>query len=158
MLAEFYGVSVDYILGRTDLPTSLPIPDAIPIGNTRKIPLVGVIRAGEPILAVQNIEDWLEVPEERVRGGNHFYLRVKGDSMEPLIREGSYVLVREQPDVDSGDVAVVMVGNEEATVKRVYKANRMVVLKADNPKYPPIIVGSGEVQIVGRVMEVTFEL
>lgn len=73
--------------------------------------------------------------------------------IESGIKEGCLVLVREQPDVEDGDIAVVMIDNEEATLKRVYRADGKLILKADNPNYPPMLVDPKRARIVGRVVE-----
>lgn len=168
-LADALGVSADYLLGRTDLPYIPPpgppyrtadgtvVPGAWPADQSVKVPVLGAIRAGEPILAQQNIEDWQDIPAAQARTGRYFFLRVRGDSMEPTIREGSLALIREQPQVEDGEIAVVMVNSEEATVKRVYKAKGRLVLKADNPRYPPLVVEPGEARIIGRVAEVRYK-
>lgn len=168
-LASILGVTTDYLIGRTSkprtdgisytLPDGTTIPDAWPVGPTVKVPILGVIRAGEPMYAEQYIEGWAEIPEEQARTGRFFFLRVRGDSMvDSGIRDGYLVLVREQPDVNDGEVAVVMVNAEDATLKRVYKADGKLILKADNPRYAPMLVEPSEAKILGKVVEVRFRL
>jgi repressor LexA len=138
--------------------SALP-PGAIPVGEMVSIPIIGVIRAGEPILATQNIEGYSLVTADEVQGGDHFYLRVKGDSMiGARILEGDLVLVRQQPDVEDGEIAVVLVDDEEATLKRVYRDNGRWLLKPENPTMRPIVVDKRDVQIIGRVIEVKFRV
>lgn len=157
-LAELYGVSVDYLVGRTDNPT--PPEDAIlqklgavPLGKTVKLPVIGVIRAGEPIYAEQNIIDHVEVPEDEVRGGEYFFLQVTGDSMVGAgILPRSRVLVRRQDYVDDGAIAVVLVG-EEATIKRVKHVDGKILLIAANPAYEPQVYNEDEVKIIGKVVQ-----
>lgn len=162
ILADFFKVSADYLLGRDESSTvrdaSLLPPGAWPVGQTVKIPVVGVIRAGRPILAEEHIEGWEDVPADDARDGEYIFLRVRGDSMEPQIHDGYMVLVRLQPDVDDGQIAVVMANAEEATLKRVYRQNGHYILKADNPKYPPILVKSSEARVIGKVVQVRFEV
>lgn len=158
-LAELYGVSVDYLVGRTDNPT--PAEDAIlqkigavPLGKTVKLPVLGVIRAGEPIYAEQNIIGEEEVPVEDVRGGEYFFLLVEGDSMiNAGILPGARVLVRRQDFVDDGAIAVVLVNGEEATVKRVRFLNGQILLMAANPAYEPKVYPADEVKIIGKVVQ-----
>ncbi|NHM28897.1 helix-turn-helix domain-containing protein [Desulfofundulus sp. TPOSR] len=161
-MADFFGVSIDYLLGRTNDPR--PVDkiiediDGWPRGPTVSIPILGVIRAGEPIYADENIIDWVEVPAEEVKNGEYFYLRVKGDSMiGSRIYPGDIVLVRRQETVDNGQIAVVLVNDEEATLKRVKFLEEAVILYPDNPKYQPQIYRIDEVRILGRVIKVEFE-
>lgn len=122
-LAAFFNTSVDYLLGRTNDPRPIDdfsrIPGAFPVGKTVKLPVLGVIRAGTPILAVENIIGWEEVPEEDIKDGEYFFLKVTGDSMiNEHIPDGSLVLVRKQDYAESGDIVVALVNGEEATVKK----------------------------------------
>jgi repressor LexA len=159
--ADFFNVSVDYLLGRTDIRNFDKIKDQIiPVGNTVKIPIIGTIRAGEPVLALQNIEGYMIVDEKFVKDGEFFYLRVNGNSMlgKSRIADGDLVLVRKQSCVENGDIAVVIVDGEDATLKRFYLKENMVVLQPDNPDYEPLIFGqehlkSGYIQIVGLVKQ-----
>lgn len=139
-LANFFGVSLDYLLGRTDdLGTAfLSVPGAWPYQPSAKAPILGTIRAGEPLYAEENIIGWADISEEQARSGRHFFLCVRGDSMvESGIKEGCLVLVREQPEVEDGEIAVVMIDDEEATLKgdglkiqdaKTEKSNRIVPL------------------------------
>lgn len=103
-LSSFYGVSVDYLLGRTDNPT----PDTLPTA-TVKIPLLGNIAAGQPIEAIENVEDYVYISEDMSRHGTYFALKVKGNSMEPRIYEGDIAIIRHQGSVNSGEIAAVKV-------------------------------------------------
>lgn len=124
--------------------------------TTRKVPLVGTVAAGLPLLAEQNIEDYLPVSADMARTDGMFYLRVKGDSMiNAAILEGDLVLVRPQPFVEQGEIAVVRIG-DEATVKRFFRFNTRIELYSDNPNYKPIILNDEDedVRIVGKVTAV----
>lgn len=161
-LCEILGVSSDYLLGRSEDPRTYEqiIRDigGWPMGPTVRIPVLGVIRAGEPIYAEENIIGWVEVPESRVRGGEYFYLRVEGDSMiGSRIYPGDLVLVRRQDAVNDGNIAVVLVNSEEATLKRVKRVGDTVILYPDNPKYHPQIYKAEEVRVLGKVVKVEFE-
>jgi repressor LexA len=158
-IANYFNVSLDWLAGRTNIRN--PNRDIIEKiggfypGPLVKIPIVGTIKAGEPILAVQNIEGYEVVELETVKDGNYFFLRVKGDSMiNANIPEGALVLVRQQNDVDNGSIAVVMVDNEEATIKRVFKTNGLLVLQPENPKYKPKVIKKGDVKIIGKVVKI----
>ena len=116
------------------------------------LPLVGNVAAGVPILAEENIEDYVPVPE--IAGGEEgeFVLTVRGDSMKNVgILEGDYVVVRPQEIADDGQIVVALVG-EEATVKRFFREEDHVRLQPENETMEPI--RSREVRIVGRVVGV----
>lgn len=126
-----------------------------PINMNREIPILGRISAGMPLLAAQNIEGYLkrEIHDDE----DYFALRVSGDSMNAArINDGDIILVRCQPTVDDGEIAVVLVNGEDATVKRVHKEkNRLTLLPAStNPVHKPQFYDKGdEVRILGRVVE-----
>lgn len=104
------------------------------------LPLVGQVAAGLPILAEQNIEAFIPVPEELIGSGRHFILQVRGDSMiEAGIFEGDYLIVRQQADANNGEI-VVAVLEDEATVKRLFKHDGYVELRPENQAMKPIIV------------------
>jgi len=115
----------------------------------RGLPVVGEVAAGQPVLAEEMIEEYLEVPE--VIGGEtgDYILRVKGDSMKDAgILEGDYVVVRPTDVADNGEIVVAVI-EDEATVKRFYKEKDGVRLQPENPAYEPII--TKEAQLLGKV-------
>ncbi|REJ33942.1 MAG: repressor LexA [Bacillota bacterium] len=115
-------------------------------------PIVGRVTAGEPILAVENIEAYFPLPKGFVSHGQLFLLEVRGDSMlNAGILDGDYVVVRQQPDASNGDIVVALIG-EEATVKRFYKENGHIRLQPENDAYPPII--GKDIQVLGKVVGV----
>jgi repressor LexA len=116
------------------------------------LPIVGEVAAGEPILADENIEDYLEVPA--VIGGEDgdFILRVKGDSMKDAgILAGDYVVVRSDDDATNGEIVVALV-EDEATVKRFFRENGKVRLQPENKAYRPI--RTADAKVLGRVVGV----
>jgi repressor LexA len=122
--------------------------------EARKLPLVGQIAAGGPLLAEENIEDYLAVPEPLSEGGEEFLLRVKGDSMVNAgILEGDYVVVRRQQTAQSGDIVAALAGvdesADEATVKRLFREDGRVRLQPENDALEPIY--ARHVQILGKV-------
>jgi repressor LexA len=121
----------------------------------REIPVLGRVAAGKPTLAVGHIEETLPLPAEWLKGKEVFILTVKGDSMSPYILPGDYVIVRSQSSAENGDVVVTLMG-EEATVKRFFKKKGKIELKPDNERWETIRFeeGSGEVQIIGKVIGV----
>jgi repressor LexA len=116
------------------------------------LPLVGQVAAGQPVLAEENIEDYVPMPP--IAGGDQgeFILRVKGDSMRDAgIFEGDHVVVRRQKNAKNGDIVVALVG-EDATVKRFFKESDHVRLQPENPDMEPI--RSRDVQVLGQVVGV----
>lgn len=157
-IASFLNVSVDYLLGRTDDPRPIDdisrIPGAFPVGKVVKLPVLGVIRAGDPILAVENIIGWEEVPEEDIKDGEYFFLKITGDSMiNEHIPDGSLVLVKKQDYAESGDVVVALINGEEATVKKYKTFDGKILLMPANPVYEPQVYNEEEVRIIGVVVE-----
>src|SRR5919198_1293510 len=127
---------------------------AAPAADVHRLPLVGEIAAGGPLLADQNIEDYVAVPEPLARGGEEFLLRVKGDSMiNAGILEGDLVVVRRAQTAEDGDIVVALAGTDEtvdeATVKRFFRNGRRVRLQPENDELEPIY--ADHVQILGKV-------
>jgi len=119
-------------------------------GGPRLLPLLGAIAAGTPILAEQNIEGYLGIPEACGGGSGDYLLRVRGDSMRDAgILDGDLVVVRQQRTARDGEIVVALIG-EEATVKRFFKERDRVRLEPANPAYPPIL--SAEVEVIGKVV------
>ena len=128
-----------------------------PAAEVRRLPLVGQIAAGGPLLADQNVEDYLAVPEPLSRGGEEFLLRVRGDSMIGAgILEGDFVVVHRQQDARNGDIVVALAGDDEsvdeATVKRFFRENGRIRLQPENDVLEPIF--ADYVQILGKVVGV----
>lgn len=125
--------------------------------NIENLPIVGTIRAGEPILATENIEGYFPTDKQFLRPGEkYFYLRVKGDSMDKEFQEGSLLLVQKQNYIENGQIGVVLIDNEEATVKRVYLNEKIMTLfpNSNNPMHQPRIINleKEDVRIIGRVI------
>lgn len=117
------------------------------------VPLVGRVTAGQPILAMENIEETYPLPTELVGRDNVFMLVVRGDSMiNAGILDGDYVLVRDQDTARNGEIVVAMVGEDEATVKRFFREKDHVRLQPENDYLEPII--TREVAILGKVIGV----
>lgn len=129
-------------------------------GSTAYIPVIGEIACGAPILAVQNVEYYKEIPKDELPSGELFILKAKGDSMYPSIVDGDYVLIRLQPDVEDGEIAAVQVDNDtRATLKKVQHAGDNIVLLPINPEYSTIVLNENNPgRIIGRAMEVRREL
>lgn len=152
-MAELFKVSPAELMCFEDLnPASKE--SAFKKKNIR-VPVLGSIPAGIPIEAIEEIIDYEEMAYQP---GEFFALVVNGDSMEPRIRKGDVVILRKQEDVDSGDVAAVMVNGFDATLKQVKKKGDLLILQSSNPKYEPMIFTKEEreeepVRILGKLVE-----
>ena len=152
-LANALGTSTAYLMGWTgDAAADLAgISNLMPIRRV-KVPLLGSIAAGEPILAEQEYDTYAEAD-----GDVHsdYALRVDGDSMEPTVRRGDLVFIRRQEDVNDGEIAAVLI-DDSATLKRVYHVKNGLTLSSDNAaKYPPRIVTYPEydtIRILGKAV------
>lgn len=124
------------------------------------VPILGEIACGDPLYVEENFEGYRVEPSASLPSGNTYYLKAKGDSMSPTIPQDAFVLIREQSDVENGEIAAVLVNDEsEATLKRVRKANGTVMLIPDNNKYEPIIVNeTNPCKILGKAVRFTFDL
>jgi len=161
-IADYFNVSTDYILGRVNdltgetFPTSELISsdkydNIIPI-KTYSVPLVGTIACGTPILADENIEEYIKVSEDI---DCDFALRCKGDSMiNARIFDGDIVYIRQQPTVENGEIAAVLIDNE-ATLKKVYIYPSHLELRAENPTFKTLEFEKEEmnkVKILGKAV------
>lgn len=142
-LAKVLEVSPSWLIGIEDNAGSIP-PGFEPIPELSTVPVVGRIACGTPILAEQNIECEVCVPS---RWRASFALVCKGNSMEPKIHDGDLVAIRKQPEVENGEVAAVRIG-EEATLKRVFRHENMLELRAENPSFPSIILVGADMETV----------
>lgn len=148
--ADILGLPLsDLIDNSVDFPTASNI---IPLPLASSIPLVGNIACGEPILAEENIEGYVKAP---AYCEGSFALRCKGNSMTGArIMDGDIVIIRQQSDIDDGEIAAVLI-EDEATLKRVYKMPDRLILRAENPCYAPIDISGGDlanVRILGKAV------
>lgn len=133
-IADYFGVTVDYLLGREDI-TKLSNYLG-PVIETKKIPIIGTVKCGPDGLAFEDIDGYVYVDDDLT--GEIFALRCKGDSMKfEAIDDGDIAIVRRQDDVECGELAVVAVNGDEGTLKRVRKFDGGIILEAANPDYPP---------------------
>lgn len=156
MLANYFGILKSDLIERREASGSIYSYDNIlPLPGMKKVPLVGTIPCGEPILAVENIECDVDMPEN-IKAD--FALRCKGDSMiDAHIYDGDIVYINQQPIVENGEIAAVLVG-EEATLKRFYRNDDTVTLMPCNPRYTPFVY-TGEqlnnIRILGKAVGFT---
>lgn len=148
-LANFFNVPIGTFFGN--------VPN---VEETVSIPILGIIACGEPITAEENIYEYREVLKDNLPSGNLFYLEAKGDSMSPKIPDGSYVLAREQSDVENGEIAAVLLnGDEEATLKKVRKLGKTVLLEALNDTYEPYVINEDNpARIIGKAVKLEVDL
>ncbi|MEM5623556.1 XRE family transcriptional regulator [Bacillus thuringiensis] len=154
LLADYFKIN------RSDLTEDKPsnIYEA-PI-HPVKVPILGKIACGLPICAEENYEGYrYEMPDILPRG-EVYYLEAKGNSMEPTIPNGSFVLIRKQDDVENGEIAAVQVnGDTEATLKRVKKQGDVIILMPDNSSYEPLIItATTPARIIGKAIRFTRDL
>lgn len=151
-LANVLNVSEGWLMG-LDVPMERLSEDlkkigAVPLSEiaTTKIPVLGTVKAGYNYLAQENIVDYIAFKVDGTDKENYYALNIVGDSMEPLFDDGDTVIVHKQDDFENGDNCVVLINGEEATVKKVYKGNTGLELKAVNPYYPPRIFTKEEIK------------
>ena len=132
---------------------------AVDKGKVRHVPLVGDVAAGTDVLAHENVEELLPLPEDFTGPGNVFMLRVRGESMiDAGIFDGDYVVVRQQPDAEKGQIVVAGIPGEEATVKTFTRKGNKVVLLPANERFKPMEFDPADVTIFGKVVTVLRKL
>lgn len=154
LIANLLNVTPAYLMGwEEEKHSAISLPDNIlPLPKFKKLPLVGTIACGDPILSEQNIEDYIKCPNDI---NADFCLRCKGDSMiGARIHDGDIVYIRQQPDVENGEIAAVLI-DDEATLKRVYKKGNSIILQPENPAYEPLVFVREEINqisILGKAV------
>ena len=155
-MSAYFGVSIDYLLGNAPAKAAQPKP----AGRGVRIPVLGRVAAGIPIDAIEEILDWEDIPREMAATGEFFALQVKGDSMLPTLKEGDVVIVRKQSNVDSGDIAIVLVNGNDATIKEVKESPEGITLIGHNVAvFTPHFYSNKEIEelpvrIIGKAVEV----
>lgn len=151
--AEILDVSIDFLLDDGNKKMQIPHSRGI------RIPILGRVVAGIPLEAITDIEGYEEITPKMASLGEYFALRIRGHSMEPRIEDGEIVIVKQQEDVECGDVAIVLVNGNEATCKQVKKSPEGITLIGFNPVvYPPHFYSNKEIEelpvrVIGRVVE-----
>lgn len=156
LMANYFGIEKSDLVEEKQF-----LPDgAIPYANRKMVlvPLVGVVNCGVPLFAEDNIEEYIDTPSEDLESGEtYFWLRAKGDSMINVgIHAGDLLLIRKQDDVNSGDIAVVSVNGDDATLKRIIKKENAIILQPENPACETkFFVGEeiNTIKIRGRLMK-----
>lgn len=148
------GFSPSVVEGGLGKSKPAPIEEAPQDDNNGvSVPVMGRIAAGVPISAIQNQSHTISVPVEMLRGGEHFALEVRGDSMiEAGILDGDTVVIKKADDAVSGDIVVALVDDEEATLKRLRRKGASIALEAANPAYETRIFGPDRVRVQGKLV------
>ena len=157
-LIAIFGVTADHLLCRDETD---PLPKGMRerMGAKRidtdavKVPLLGMVHAGEPMLAEENITDFIPVSAGEVYDGDYFFMEVVGDCMTgDHIAEGSIVLVRKGSELKDGLIYVIRI-EDEVLLRRVKRIKNSIALIPSNPAYDPMIIQGGDVEVIGRVVE-----
>lgn len=147
LLADYFGIRMEELISNS-------------INNSGiKIPILGTVIAGIPVTAVEDIIGYEEINEKMARCGDYFALEIKGDSMEPKMSKGDIVIVKQQNTVENGQIAIVLVNGDEATVKKVrFRDNGIELIAFNSYVYEPHFYSAKEIEelpvkIIGRVVE-----
>jgi repressor LexA len=126
-LAEALDCTPSWLMGYDNIKVDVKI---------QKIPVIGIVRAGYNFLAEENIMGHINLTEDEIKNPNEYFaLKIKGDSMSPDIKEGDIALIHMQEDCESGDIAIILINGDEATVKKVIKNENSLILQPLNPTY-----------------------
>lgn len=141
-LASVYQVNIDDIFSGEEVEKN---------DGTVSLPIVGKISCGDGNIAFEDIEGYERTPKDWIGGGEYFYLRAKGDSMTGArIYNGDLLLIRQQPEVENGEIAAVLIG-DEAYLKRVYMNGNTMILQSENSSFPPIFCPPTEARVIGKL-------
>lgn len=161
--ADGMGMDFNVLFSKLDGDVTLSDKDPVPVSSTHpsavRIPVLGSVPAGIPLEAIEDVIDYEEIPSAMASKGDYFALKINGHSMEPQIMDGDVVIVLKTDDVDSGDIAIVMVNGDDATCKKILKQDTGVQLVPINPDFDPLFftnkeIASKPVRIIGRVSEI----
>ena len=173
-VSDYFNVSIAYITGESEFRSEQDAvmgrwseqyeKDAVSeLGKIEagiRIPVLGEVPCGIPLEAIEliDVDDWEEISEKLARTGKFFGLKSKGDSMSPRIQEGDVLIVRQQPDAESGDVVIAKVNGSNACCKKLLKTDDGIVLQSFNPMYEPMFFSNEDIKkkpvlIIGKVIE-----
>lgn len=140
-ISDYYSVSIDWLLGRTENKQLTVNKDHVPLGRTVKIPIIKTVMIESPVDSLQNIEDYIETPAEQVRGADFFY-----------IKNGCTYLIRKQDDVQDGEIAAILTGNK-ISLKHVKKYDDLIILYNHESINEIQVFKRGAVRIVGKAIK-----
>ncbi len=151
-ISNYFNVTIDYLLGNDNINDETSVKKGI------KIPVLGKVQAGIPIEAIEDIIDYEEITEDMAKKGNYFALQVRGKSMEPRFSEGDVVVVLKQTTAETGDIAIVLVNNNDATIKKIKRTKEGIMLIPLNSAFEPWFYTNEEIEalpvtILGKVVE-----
>lgn len=153
MMADYFNVQKSALIEPNGDDSNIRV-----FKDITQVPVIGDIACGDPITALQNIEEYMPAPSSSLPVGNNFYLRCDGESMKPTINNGSLVLIHEQPTVEDGEIAAVLIDGE-ATLKRVKHQGKTVILMPDNNQFNPIVLTDDiDARILGKAVQVVNSL
>ena len=123
-----------------------------------KIPILGSVAAGIPLECIEDIKGYVEIPRLLAKRGKYFALEIKGKSMEPDMRTGDIIIIRQQKTIENSEIAVVVINGEEATVKEIKRLDNGIMLIPHNREFQPMFFNAEEienkpVEIIGKVVE-----
>lgn len=150
-IADFFGVSVDYIIGKSNNRNEK--------SSSAVVLVYGTIPAGIPMEMIEDIIDTEEIDASMLKGGKEYFgLKIKGNSMYPEYLDGDTIILEKLDDVESGTDAVVMVNGNDGTFKRVFKNENGIILQPLNPEYQPMIYTNEQIEklpvrVIGKVVE-----
>ena len=151
-IADFFGVSVDYIIGKTNNRKGESSSSAVVL-------VYGTIPAGIPMEMIEDIIDTEEIDANMLKGGKEYFgLKIKGNSMYPEYLDGDTIILEKLDDVESGTDAVVMVNGNDGTFKRVFKNENGIILQPLNPEFQPMVYTNEQIEklpirVIGKVVE-----
>ncbi len=159
LIADFFNVDIDYLMGRTNKTTVLPQSFRSPYGSYR-IPVVATVACGLPLFSESNIDGYIDWDKDT---DSVFAVHTKGDSMEPKIGDGYLVIVDKEAAWEDGDIVVVTVNGNDGCCKRIKKYKDSIALLSLNPAYEPLVFTDQEVQslpvvVQGKVIQVRWDL
>lgn len=154
-LCDIFNVSFDYLLGVENVTPRLVDKEGLDRLEAKQVPVVADVAAGIPLSTWEDVIGWEEIES---KAGDFFALRIKGDSMSPKIQDGDVVVVRSQPDAETGDIVIAKVNGDESCCKRLIKSADGITLQSLNPDYLPIYLSRTEIEtqpvrILGKVIE-----
>lgn len=160
-IANYFNVPINYLLNKSHyfIDNNKATIDKKINKKGILVPVLGYVQAGIPIEAVENVIDYEEISLDMAARGEYFALKVNGDSMQPRFTQDDVVIVRRQPDVESGDIAVILVNGSDATIKKIVKQDdNGIFLIASNSTYTPKYYTRQEVhtlpvEVLGKVVE-----
>lgn len=137
LIADFFNVDMDYLLGKSDTTTKIQLPAGTFKPIFKKVPLLGYVAAGKPLEDLNQDVSYVDVDGKY---NVDFAVKVVGDSMIDIdINDGDIVFAKSMPEVENGQIAVVEIDHEKACLKRFYRSNGTITLISANPKYPPMV-------------------